>query len=153
MFFIEEEPDVAIVLVQARGNLAATEVRDLVGEVEREVLRIPGIDNVVMTATAAAAASGGGGFGAQDVPGDQIGQLQIELADFADRRLAAELIFADIRAAVAGIPGMKVEIRKVEGRPADGQGSAPVRGQVALLRRGLRRRSRACATTSTRWTG
>ena len=117
-FFIDEEPDVAIVLVQARGNLAATEIRELVGEVEREVLQIAGIDNVVMTATAAS--SSGGGFGAQDLPADMIGQLQIELADFADRR-RAEDIFADIREAVAGIPGMKVEIRKIEGGPPQGK--------------------------------
>ena len=119
-FFIEEEPDVAIVLVQARGNLAATEVRDLVGEVEREVLSIPGIDNVVMTATASAGGGGGSFGGPQDLPADQIGQLQLELAEYGDRR-KAEAIFADIRAAVADIPGIKVEIRKIEGGPPTGK--------------------------------
>ncbi|MEL6751916.1 MAG: efflux RND transporter permease subunit, partial [Pseudomonadota bacterium] len=48
-FFVEEEPDQAIVLVGARGNLSATQIRDIVGEVEEQVLTVKGVENSVMT--------------------------------------------------------------------------------------------------------
>jgi len=51
-FFVEEEPDQVILVVSARGNLSGKNIRDLAIEVEHEILRIPGIENVVMTATA-----------------------------------------------------------------------------------------------------
>jgi multidrug efflux pump len=122
-FFVEEEPDVAIVLISARGNLPATQIRDLVGEVEQQVLRINGIDNVVMTATAPGGGGGGGGpqvAGIQDKPADVVGELQIELADYCCRRKAVE-IFEDIRTSTADIPGIKVETRKIEGGPPTGK--------------------------------
>jgi multidrug efflux pump len=120
-FFVDEEPDVAIVLVSARGNLSATQVRDLVGEVEAQVLTIPGIENSVMTATA----PGGGGVGSplggvQDKPADVVGELQIELTDFCCRRVALE-IFDEIRQKTASIPGIRVEVRKIEGGPPTGK--------------------------------
>ncbi len=120
-FFVDEEPDVAIVLVSARGNLSATQVRDVVGEVETKILTIPGIENSVMTATA----PGGGGVGSplggvQDKPADVVGELQIELTDFCCRRLAVE-IFEEIRQKTAAIPGIRVEVRKIEGGPPTGK--------------------------------
>jgi multidrug efflux pump len=121
-FFVDEEPDVAIVLVSARGNMSASEIRDLVGEVEAEVLRIKGIDNVVMSATAPG--GGGGGLqvigGVQDKPADVIGELQIELADFCCRPRAS-VIFEDIRERTANMAGIKVEVRKIEGGPPTGK--------------------------------
>lgn len=121
-FFVDEEPDVAIVLVSARGNLSATEIRDLVGDVEAEVLQVNGIDNVVMSATAPG--GGGGGLqvlgGVQDKPADVIGELQIELADYCCRPRAVE-IFEDIRERTANMAGIKVEVRKIEGGPPTGK--------------------------------
>ncbi|MEM9104951.1 MAG: efflux RND transporter permease subunit [Pseudomonadota bacterium] len=121
VFFVDEEPDVAIVLVSARGNLSAAEIRDLVGEVESEVLQVPGIDNVVMSAFAE---SNGGNNniigGVQDKPADVVGELQIELADFCCRRRAVE-IFEDIRLRTADMAGIKVEVRKIEGGPPTGK--------------------------------
>ena len=121
-FFVDEEPDVAIVLVSARGNMSATEIRDLVGEVEAEVLQVNGIDNVVMSATAPG--GGGGGLqvlgGVQDKPADVIGELQIELADYCCRPKAVD-IFEDIRERTANMAGIKVEVRKIEGGPPTGK--------------------------------
>lgn len=121
-FFVDEEPDVAIVLVSARGNLSATEIRDLVGEVEAEVLQVDGIENVVMSATAPG--GGGGGLevlgGVQDKPADVIGELQIELADYCCRRRAVD-IFEDIRQRTTNMAGIKVEVRKIEGGPPTGK--------------------------------
>ncbi|NKB52940.1 MAG: AcrB/AcrD/AcrF family protein [Rhizobiaceae bacterium] len=121
-FFVDEEPDQAIVLVSARGNLSAVQVRDLVGEVEKIVLTIPGIKNSVMIATAPGGSSGSSSpiGGVQDKPADVVGELQIEMADFCCRRLAVE-IFKEIRTKTANIPGIKVEVRKIEGGPPTGK--------------------------------
>lgn len=121
-FFIEEEPDIALLFVQARGNLAGREIRDLAIEVEQEVLKVRGIENIVMTATAP---GGGGGSGIdlgapQDMPADVVATMQIELADYSERRPASEL-FDEIRQRTAGIAGVKVEIRKMEGGPPTGK--------------------------------
>ncbi len=119
-FFVDEEPDVAIVLVSARGNLAASQIRDIVGEVEAAVLTVPGVENSVMTASATGTGQGGPLGGVQDKPADVVGELQVELANFCCRRFAVE-IFKEIEEKTAGIPGIKVEIRKVEGGPPTGK--------------------------------
>ncbi len=121
-FFVEEEPEIATVFVSVRGNLSGERIRDIAGEVEHEVLQVAGIENVVMTATA----SGGGGGGGinlaapQDMPADVVATMQIELADYSERRRAVE-IFAEIRERVVDIAGIKVEIRQLEGGPPTGK--------------------------------
>ncbi len=120
-FFVDEEPDIAIVLVSGRGNLSASMARDLVGEVEAKVLQVKGIKNSVMTANVPGTGGGGGPLdGVQDKPADVIGQLQLEMADYCCRRKAVE-IFEEIRQKTASIPGIKVEVRKVEGGPPTGK--------------------------------
>jgi multidrug efflux pump len=122
-FFVDEEPDIATVFVQARGNLSGEDIRNIGIEVETRILQIPGIDNVVLTATA----PGGGGTGngiqlgaPQDMPGDVVVTMQIELAPYSQRRKAVE-IFDDIRQRTANIGGIKVEVRKIEGGPPTGK--------------------------------
>lgn len=122
-FFVEEEPDVAIVLVQARGNLSGKDIRNIGIEVEQEILQIAGIDNVVLTATAPGGGGGGGSVDTQapqDVPADVIATMQIELVDFSQRRRAVE-IFAEINERTKNIAGIKVEVRKIEGGPPTGK--------------------------------
>lgn len=122
-FFVEEEPDVAIVFVQARGNLSGKDILNIGIEVEKEILQISGIENVVLTATAPGGGRGSGGIDSaapQDVPADVVVTMQIELADFSNRRRAIE-IFAEIRDRTSGIAGIKVEVRKVEGGPPTGK--------------------------------
>lgn len=120
-FFVDEEPDQAVVLVSARGNIAASEARDLVAQVEKEVLQTKGILNVV---TSAFAPGGGGGpdfiGGVQDKPADVIGELQLELAEYCCRRKAVD-IFQEIRDRTASLPGIKVETKKIEGGPPTGK--------------------------------
>ncbi|MEL7429151.1 MAG: efflux RND transporter permease subunit, partial [Pseudomonadota bacterium] len=121
-FFVDEEPDIALMFVSARGNLSGQDIRDIAVRVEQEVLKVRGIDNVVMTATA----PGGGGGNApnpslpQDLPADNVATLTIELADFSQRRRAVE-IFAEIRERTASIPGIRTELRKLEGGPPTGK--------------------------------
>lgn len=120
-FFVDEEPDQAVVLVSGRGNLSSREALSLVGEVEHEVLRVKGVENVV---TAAFSPGGGGGpdfiGGVQDKPADVIGELQIELTDYCCRRKASA-IFQEIRNRTANLAGIKVEVRKIEGGPPSGK--------------------------------
>ncbi len=122
-FFVDEEPDQAIILVGARGNLSATQIRDVVTGVEQQVLTVKGVENVVMTATAPGGSSSGSGGAppaVQDKPADVVGELQIELNDYCCRRKAAE-IFAEIREKTASLPGITVEVRKIEGGPPTGK--------------------------------
>ncbi len=117
-FFVDEEPEQAVVQISARGNLSATEKRDLVAEVEYEILRIDGVEDVLMK-TEGGGGGGGGGLG-QDKPADTIGQITLELENFNDRRVAEE-IFTDIRASVADIAGIRVELKQIEGGPPTGK--------------------------------
>ncbi|TYC63377.1 efflux RND transporter permease subunit [Rhodobacterales bacterium] len=120
-FFIEEEPEQAVVLVSGRGNMSSAEARDLVVKVEDEIMQVPGIENVITNAYIPGGSSGGPSVGdVQDKPADVMGEINIELADFCCRRVAKE-IFADIRQATADIPGIKVETRKIEGGPPTGK--------------------------------
>ena len=120
-FFIDEEPDQAVVLISARGNMSAAESLEIVKKVETEVLQTKGIKNVI---TAAFPPGGGSGpdfiGGVQDKPADVIGELQLEMADYCCRRKAVA-IFAEIRERTAPLPGIKVETRKIEGGPPTGK--------------------------------
>ncbi|MFK5979768.1 MAG: efflux RND transporter permease subunit [Rhizobiaceae bacterium] len=122
-FFVEEEPNVAILVVSARGNLSGSDIRDIAVDVENRVLKISGIANTVMTATAPGGERGGGSIdpGApQDLPADAIAIMQIDLVDYANRRPAKD-IFAEIMERTSVIAGIKIEIRKIEGGPPTGK--------------------------------
>ncbi|WP_162652466.1 efflux RND transporter permease subunit [Lentilitoribacter sp. Alg239-R112] len=119
-FFVDEEPDVAIVLVSVRGNRSAAEIRDLVTEVDERILAIPGIENSVMNASAGSGGADNPIGGVQDKPADTVGEITIELADFCCRRVAAD-IFDDIRQQTANIAGIRVEVKKIEGGPPTGK--------------------------------
>ncbi|WFE88066.1 efflux RND transporter permease subunit [Roseibium porphyridii] len=120
-FFVDEEPDQAVVMVSARGNMSAAESLTIVQQVEAEVLQTAGIQNVI---TSAFPPGGGSGpqfiGGVQDKPADVIGEMSLELAKYCCRRNAAE-IFEEIRQRTASIPGIKVETRKIEGGPPTGK--------------------------------
>ena len=118
---MDEEPDVAVVMISARGNMSAREALRLVTEVEREVLAIDGVADVVATAFPSGGNTGsGGGLGdGGEKPADLIGQLQIELVDYCCRRQASE-IFADIRERT-NFAGIKTQVRKIEGGPPTGK--------------------------------
>jgi len=122
-FFVDEEPDIALLFISARGNLSGKDIRDLSIAVEQQVLQIKGIDNIVMTATAPGGGASGGGVDPsqpQDLPADVVGRITIELSDYSKRRRAVD-IFAEIREKTANIPGIKIELRKLEGGPPTGK--------------------------------
>ena len=118
-FFVDTEPEQAIIFVSARGNLSASEELSLVRGVEEKILETSGIE-AVFTATG----KGGGGpdlgTGVSDAPADQIAMITVELSNYNTRR-AGDDILEEIRQKVKPIPGIKVEVRKREDGPPTGK--------------------------------
>lgn len=118
-FFTESEPEQAIVYVRARGNLSLTQKDALVREVEDVVLEHPGVMN-------AFAFAGDGGLstntGGAEPPLDTIGQIQLEIVPWEDRRdqpeLDGDIVIAELTEATSRIPGIKIEILSANMGPA-----------------------------------
>jgi len=106
------EPEYATVAVTGRGNYSPVEIRDLLIEVETEVLKVTGIKEVVMNFGSTGAVS--------SPPPDTLGNLQLEFEPFSDRRYATE-IFADIRENIKDIKGVGVELLEAEEGPPTGK--------------------------------
>lgn len=110
-FFVDSEPEQAIVYVRARGNLSLAEKDALVRQAEEIVLAHPGVDN-------AFAFAGDGGLnantGGAQPPLDTIGQIQLETIPWEDRAdrpdLDGDLVIEDLTNAIAAIPGLQVEV-------------------------------------------
>jgi multidrug efflux pump len=130
-FFVESEPEQAIVYVRGRGNLSLDQKDTLVQEVETVVRAHPGID------TAFAFAGEGGldnNTGGAQPPRDTIGQVQFETIPWEDRPRSKETWFtlpwldaavrrdvvapayegdaviADLTRQLERIPGIRIEI-------------------------------------------
>jgi multidrug efflux pump len=76
-FFVETEPEQAIVYVRARGNLSVDEQDALVRQVEEIVLTQEGVRDVFAFAGDGGLNNNTGGVSA--APSDTIGQVQIDL--------------------------------------------------------------------------
>lgn len=119
-FFIDTEPEQAIVLVSARGNLAANEELKLAREVEKIILAVKGVE-AVFTRTGNASSGPKIGSGVSlDVPRDMIAQLTVDLKPYDDRRKGA-VILQEIRDKTRTLAGIKVEVRKREEGPPTGK--------------------------------
>ena len=116
-FFVNTEPEQAIVMVSARGNLSAAETARLAGDVEQIVMNTSGIDSVFTTTTTDANTSPGGN---QEKPTDLIAQMMVELEPYEERR-SGHIILQEIRDKTADLPGIKVEVRKQENGPPTGK--------------------------------
>ncbi len=118
-FFVETEPEQAIVYVQARGNLSITEKDRLVKQVEDVVNRHPGVES-------AFAFAGDGGLnsntGGAEGPADAIGQVQLELTRWEDRKdnpdLDGNRVIADLEEDLRDIPGIRYEVLNLAMGPA-----------------------------------
>ncbi|MBE9638387.1 efflux RND transporter permease subunit [Salipiger mangrovisoli] len=118
-FFTESEPEQAIVYVRARGNLSLAEKDALVQRAEAIVLQHPGIE------TAFAFAGDGGlesNTGGAQPPTDTIGQIQLEVVPWENRRdrpeLDGDLVLAELTEQLATIPGIQTEILNLAMGPA-----------------------------------
>ena len=108
------EPEYGNVYVIARGNYSPGEVRDLLAEVERDILQVQGIQDVIMTF------GSGDSFMSGGAPPDTIGMFQLQLINWNDRVPAAQ-IFQRIRERVADISGLEVQIKAQEDGPPAGK--------------------------------
>ncbi len=118
-FFVESEPEQAIVYVQARGNLSLEEKDHLVKQAEDVVLSHPGVITAFSFAGEGALGSNTGGASG---PADQIGQVQFETIPWEDRKdrpdLDGDIVVAELETALAKIPGVRTEILTLSAGPA-----------------------------------
>ena len=114
--FPASEPEFGTVNVITRGNYSPAEIRDLLIEVEDEILQVHGIQDVIMSF---AGGGGSGGLGGSTPP-DTVGSFNLQLMPYNERVKAAE-IFQNIRERVAGISGLEVQIAAQEDGPPAGK--------------------------------
>ncbi|MEL6915854.1 MAG: efflux RND transporter permease subunit [Pseudomonadota bacterium] len=139
-FFVESEPEQAIVYVRARGNLSLEEKDAVLKDVEEVLLRHEGVDS-----TFAFAGEGGlnSNTGGASSPLDTIAQAQIELIPWEDRPVVngqAEIfgiipfqtnavdpdfdgdrVLEELEADLARIPGIYTETLNLAQGPATGK--------------------------------
>jgi multidrug efflux pump len=121
-FFPNVEPDFGQVIVHARGNISLDEKNRLVGEVEKQVLQMPGLKTVY-------ARVGEQPRGMSELTEDTIGVIQFEFDDWKTRP-TAHRIMDEIRAKTADIPGILVEVTAPRAGPPTGK---PVQVQIGAL--------------------
>ncbi|MBN9316345.1 MAG: efflux RND transporter permease subunit [Devosia sp.] len=112
--FPASEPEFGTVNVIARGNYSPIEIRDMLVEVEKQVLQVQGVQDSIMTF-----AGSGGSFGGSSPP-DTIGQFNLQLMPW-NERVKAEEIFQNIRDRVKDISGIQVQIAAQENGPPAGK--------------------------------
>jgi len=118
-FFVETEPEVAIVYVRARGNMSNEQKLTIVRKAYNKLTNHPAIDN--LTTYAGTETGGNSGLGAsQDVPPDVVGQVQIELKPVGQRE-DWTTVKKQFTEAVQGIPGTIIEVRELAGGPQTGK--------------------------------
>ncbi|MEN8684832.1 efflux RND transporter permease subunit [Marivita sp.] len=121
-FFVESEPEQAIVYVRARGNLSLAEKDALVMRAEDIVLAHPGVKNAFSFA-------GEGGLNTDAsgaaVPKDTIGQVQLETIPWEDRAdrpdLDGDIVLEELTEQLQVIPGVEIEILSQNRGPASGK--------------------------------
>ncbi len=148
-FFVETEPDQALVYVRSRGNLSIDEKLRLTKKVEKIFLNIDGIETI-STSVGSGGAGGPtiGSGGGLDKPKDVIGEMTISLADFKTRRRGA-VILKEARDRTSNLPGILVEIKKREDGPPSGKDiRLQVRATDAKTANGVAKRVRAYLETS-----
>ncbi len=130
-FFVESEPEQAIVYILARGNLSLEEKDELLRQAEAIVLAHPGIQTAFSFAGEGGLDSNTGGA---QVPKDSIGQIQFETIPWEDRpnltkplftipllgyevtrdnqdpAYDGDVIIADLTEQLENIPGIRIEV-------------------------------------------
>ncbi|MEF3047593.1 efflux RND transporter permease subunit [Pseudotabrizicola sp. L79] len=121
-FFVDTEPEQAIIYVRARGNLSLTEKDALLRQAEALIVGEPGI-----ASTFSFAGSGGlnANTGGAQAPLDSVGQIQLELAPWEQREgkpdLLGDTIIERVTQKLRQLPGLEIEVLSQEGGPASGK--------------------------------
>ncbi|MBA3446164.1 MAG: efflux RND transporter permease subunit [Pseudaminobacter sp.] len=121
-FFPNVEPDYGLLYVHARGNLSLDEMDLATKAAESRILGWPGIKSVY---TRVGKTRGGGA----DIPEDVIGVIQYEFVDWRERKPANQIL-DELRMAMAGIPGVDVEVRVPDAGPPTGK---PIQVQLSAV--------------------
>ena len=115
-FFPEVEPELAKIVVYARGNLSAKEKRDYVSRVENIILKIQSKNNEFKNIYALS----GNISDQSEASEDFIGSISLEYNDW-DKRRKSKVILNEILNKTKTIKGIKVESREQEGGPPTGK--------------------------------
>ncbi|MDC0057093.1 efflux RND transporter permease subunit [Alphaproteobacteria bacterium] len=115
-FFPEVEPELAKIVVYARGNLSAKEKRDYVSRVENIILKIQSQNNEFKNIYALS----GNISDQSEASEDFIGSISLEYNDW-DKRRKSKVILNEILNKTKTIKGIKVESREQEGGPPTGK--------------------------------
>ena len=131
-FFVETEPEQAIVYVRARGNLSLEEKDALLADVERIAIAEDGVRSAFAFAGSGGLNSNtGGGSG----PLDTVGQVQVEMVPWDERaafarsgetglsldELDGDAVIARLQAALDRLPGIYTEVATLAQGPAQGK--------------------------------
>ncbi len=118
-FFVESEPEQAIVYVKTRGNFSLDEKDAILKSVEQIVLQERGVSTVFSFAGEGGLESNTGGA---QPPKDAIGQMQIETIPWKDRMLEPDLdgnvVLSRLEESLSGLPGIEIEILELSRGPA-----------------------------------
>ncbi len=101
--------------MQGRGNFSASEVDELVLEVEREILQVPGIRFV----NSRTILPGGGSSSRSS--SDRIGSIFLELYPESERSMKGNAIIQEIRRRTDHLAGIRVEMLPLEQGPPVGK--------------------------------
>ena len=118
-FFLKQDPEFVSVYVKARGNMSVAADDQLVASVERRLIGIKGVKSLYVRSGPFGVSLGPGG-----APNDTVGRIQVEFADYEDRKamgLRGEDIAAEVRKRVADLPGLLTEVREPQGGPPTGK--------------------------------
>ena len=115
-FFPEVEPELAKIVVYARGNLSAKQKRDYVSRVENIILKIQSKNNEFKNIYALS----GNISDQSEASEDFIGSISLEYNDW-DKRRKSKVILNEILNKTKTIKGIKVESREQEGGPPTGK--------------------------------
>ena len=115
-FFPEIEPDLAKIVVYARGNLSVEEKRSYVERVENIILKIQNKNNEFKNIYSLS----GNISDQSESSEDFIGSISLEYNDWNKRRKSI-IILNEIIEATKSIKGIKIETREQEGGPQSGK--------------------------------
>lgn len=115
-FFPDVEPDLAKIVVYARGNLSVEEKKDYVSRVENIILKIQSENQEFTNIYSLSGNVSEQSEGSEDF----IGSISLEYNDW-DKRRKSKVILAEILNKAKTINGIKVESREQQGGPGEGK--------------------------------
>ena len=112
-FFIRNDDERVLVLIQGRGNMSAEERIDLAMEVQSLIEDHPAIE-YIYAQTGSVVSRG------RDQPPETVAQLTIDLLPYAEREHSS-IVLEDLRTLTAGLPGVVIEVRQPPTGPERGK--------------------------------